>query len=89
MGAHWRWLGYADVDALVAEARAGVDGQMRLMARFIDKSGLAPALTSRDWNAFARGYNGPSYRRQSYHLKLSMAYRRAVHALGGSMPPRP
>lgn len=89
MGAHWRWLGYADVDALVAEARAGVEGQMRLMAKFIEKSGLAPALTARDWNAFARGYNGPSYRRQSYHLKLSMAYRRAVHALGGWAPPRP
>lgn len=84
MGAHWRWLGYADVEALVAEARSGVAGQIRLMARFIEKSGLGPSLAARDWNAFARGYNGPGYRRHSYHTKLSMAYRRTVHAMGAA-----
>jgi hypothetical protein len=40
MGAHWAWLGYANVDALVAEARSGVQGQLRLMARYIEKAGL-------------------------------------------------
>lgn len=60
MGAHWAWLGYASVDALVAGARDGIAGQMRLMARFIDRSGLARALRTRDWPAFARGYNGPT-----------------------------
>lgn len=76
MGAHWAWLGYASVDALVAEARAGVGGQMRLMARYIDKAGLAGALRARDWAAFARGYNGPGYRRNDYDGKLARAYER-------------
>jgi hypothetical protein len=80
MGAHWAWLGFADVDALVAEARAGAAGQARLMARFIDKAGLAEALRKRDWNTFARGYNGPAYRKNGYHAKLAAAYRR--HAAG-------
>lgn len=74
MGAHWAWLGYADVDALVAEARAGAGGQLRLMARYIDKAGLAPALRARDWAAFARGYNGPGYRKNDYDGKLARAY---------------
>ena len=26
MGAHWKWLGYGSVDALVAEARSGFVG---------------------------------------------------------------
>ncbi len=76
MGAHWAWLGYADVDALVAEARAGAAGQARLMARYIAKARLAAALRERDWEAFARGYNGPGYKRYSYHLKIAAAYQR-------------
>lgn len=76
MGAHWAWLGYASVDALAAEARAGVAGQLRLMARFIAKAGLAEALRRRDWTGFARGYNGPGFRKNGYDGKLARAYAR-------------
>jgi len=48
MGAHWEWLGFADVEALTDEARTGAGGQARLMARFIEKSGLKEALEKRD-----------------------------------------
>ena len=82
MGAHWAWLGYASIDALVADARAGAAGQLRLMARYIDKAGLAPALRRRDWAAFARGYNGPGYRANDYDGKLARAYRRHAAAAG-------
>ena len=74
MGAHWAWLGFADVDALVTEARSGAAGQVRLMARYIEKAGLFTAIENHDWEAFARGYNGPDYKRYSYHLKLAAAY---------------
>ncbi|MBL8578249.1 MAG: DUF3380 domain-containing protein [Mesorhizobium sp.] len=76
MGAHWAWLGFDTVEALVTEARAGAAGQARLMARFIDKAGLRPSLLAHDWEAFARGYNGPNYRKSAYHTKLATAYRR-------------
>ena len=82
MGAHWAWLGYASVDALVAEARAGVKGQLRLMARYIDKAGLAAALRRRDWATFARGYNGPGFRKNDYDGKLARAYRSYSAAIG-------
>src|SRR5690606_34802475 len=74
MGAHWAWLGHASVDALVAEARDGVAGQLRLMTGYIAKAGLAGALRSHDWAAFARGYNGPNYRANAYDAKLARAY---------------
>ncbi|WP_367718102.1 N-acetylmuramidase domain-containing protein [Nitratireductor sp. GISD-1A_MAKvit] len=85
MGAHWSWLGFADVEALVAEARAGISGQVRLMLRYIEKAGLKQALTARDWSRFAHGYNGPAYRRNQYAQKLARAYRtyanaRSVHS---------
>jgi hypothetical protein len=85
MGAHWAWLGFADVDALVDEAREGAAGQARLMARFIHKSGLTEAIRSRDWEAFARGYNGPGFRKNAYHTKLAAAYRR--HTVGAGSEP--
>jgi hypothetical protein len=86
MGAHWGWLGYADVDALVAEARCGVAGQIRLMARYIEKAGLAAAVRRRDWEAFARGYNGPQYRRYGYHRKIAAAYHRFRAESGEPLP---
>ena len=82
MGAHWARLGYASVDALVAEARSGVAGQARLMALYVDKAGLIPSLRSHDWASFARGYNGPAYARNSYDLKIAAAYE--SYARGGT-----
>jgi hypothetical protein len=86
MGAHWARLGYADVASMVAEARDGVEGQTRQMLRFIQKAGLSEALRRRDWTAFARGYNGPAYRRNAYDTRLAAAYAR--HA-GSTVKPAP
>ena len=74
MGAHWKWLGYGSVDALVAEARKGADGQVSLMARYIDKAGLIPAIRAGDWKTFAHGYNGPAYARYGYDVRIKQAY---------------
>jgi hypothetical protein len=76
MGAHWAWLGYASIAAMVAEARDGIEGQTRQMLRFIEKAGLSEPLRRRDWTAFARGYNGPAYRRNAYDTRLAAAYAR-------------
>ncbi len=84
MGVHWRWLGYANIEGLVKEARSGLSGQVRLMARFIKKAGLVETLNSRDWAGFARAYNGPGYRRNRYDVKMARAYRRYVSAITGN-----
>ncbi len=74
MGAHWKWLGYESVHELVETARSGLAGQLELMVRYIEKTGLTPALRARNWSTFARGYNGPAYARLGYHIKLAEAY---------------
>ncbi len=84
MGAHWRWLGFENVAALVAVARSGVTGQLDVMARFIEKSGLDLALRNKDWAGFAVGYNGPNFRQGSYDRKLREAYDK--YALTKSVP---
>lgn len=85
MGAHWQWLGYANVDALVAEARSGVAGQIRLMTLYIDKAGLSAPLRAHDWQAFSRVYNGPAFRRNSYDIQLARAYRRYAASATGTL----
>lgn len=85
MGAHWAWLGYATVDEMVDEARNGAAGQSRLMARYIEKAGLGGALTARNWAAFAKGYNGPDFRRYRYHTKIAAAYK-AYQGMGAPAP---
>jgi N-acetylmuramidase/Putative peptidoglycan binding domain len=74
IGAHWKWLGYESIEAFVVEARSGAAGQLNLMARYIEKAGLVQALKNRDWSGFAKGYNGPAYVKNNYHLKMALAY---------------
>ncbi len=76
MGGNWKTLGYSSVEELVAEARAGGAGQLRLMIRYLECTGLVPALKRRDWAAVAGGYNGPRYRTNAYDRKLAEAYQR-------------
>nr|WP_245445170.1 N-acetylmuramidase domain-containing protein [Mesorhizobium soli] len=76
MGAHWAWLGFKSVDELVDLCRRDVAGQVVPMARYIDKAGLGASLRDKDWTAFARGYNGPSYRKNGYHTKIAAAFKR-------------
>ena len=86
MGAHWAWLGYASADALFEEANDGLDGQLRLMLRFVAKSGIMEPLKARRWRDVARIYNGPAYARYAYHTKLAAAEKRWRSALAGRAP---
>ncbi|WP_274627826.1 N-acetylmuramidase domain-containing protein [Arvimicrobium flavum] len=89
MGAHWKWLGFDSVDRLVEEARSGLDGQIRLMARYIEKAGLVDEIRRRDWEAFARAYNGPAYARSRYHSRIAAAYERyRIEEAAASRPVR-
>lgn len=76
MGANWRMLGYGSVGALVADARSGFEGQLRLMTRFIAQRDLIPHLRSADFPAFARIYNGPAFAKHGYHTRMEAAFQR-------------
>lgn len=78
MGSHWRWLGYASVDAMIFDVRKGVGGQVELIIRFIKKANLVRFLDAQDWAGFARSYNGAGYKHNKYDLKMATAYKRYV-----------
>lgn len=83
MGAHWKTLGFGSVSDLVNLARSGAGGQIELMARFIQQTGLDRSLRSRNWAAFARGYNGPAYKKYGYDRQMARAYERYSALAGG------
>ena len=74
MGSHWKALGYGSVEDLVAEARSGVAGQVRLMLRFLETNGLVGTIRAHDWAGFARAYNGPRYKIHRYDSRIAAAY---------------
>lgn len=76
MTAHWRSLGFARVDDLIALARRDGAGQVDLMVRYIEKFGLVDELQRLDFTGFARGYNGPGFAKHGYHTKMAATYRR-------------
>lgn len=52
--------------------------QLELFAALITNCGMLPALRAKNWAAFARKYNGPSYARRGYHTRMAAAYRKFV-----------
>ena len=45
-----------------------------LFANYIRNTGLLKYLKNKNWAAFARIYNGPSYAARRYHTRLASAY---------------
>jgi len=74
MGSHWKNLGYTSLDDFLRKVRSGFEGQLEVMVNFIIKAGLVDELRNRDFSGFARGYNGPNYRKYSYDTAMASAY---------------
>jgi hypothetical protein len=74
MGFNYALAGFLDVESYVAAMCRGEDDQMRAFASFIKAAGLADELRDKRWADFARGYNGPAYRRNEYDTRLAAEY---------------
>lgn len=76
MGFHWKALGYSSLQAFINAMYRDEAGQLDAMCRYIKTNGLINALKNKDWKAFARGYNGAAYTKNSYDVKLANAYKK-------------
>ncbi len=75
-GFNWKKCGADSPDDFVRLMSRSERDQLELFAAFVRNSGLLPALQARNWSAFARGYNGPSYAARGYHTRMAAAYSR-------------
>ena len=76
MGGNYAQAGFADVDAMVDAMCESEDLQLVAMGRFLINCGLQIALRSRDWAAFAQGYNGPDYATNRYDTRLNAEFQK-------------
>jgi len=77
LGANYKDCGFATVYEFVAMMESGVDGQLEIFIRSIQKRGLVkwmkePSLEN--CAKIARNYNGPAYAKFSYDKKIWDAY---------------
>lgn len=75
MGYHWYSLGYSSIQSFVNAMYKDEASQLDAMIRYIKTNGLVNALKNKDWKAFALGYNGKAYAKNSYDTKLGNAYK--------------
>lgn len=75
-GFNWRQCGTSGPREFLRRMSTSERDQLELFTEFITRAGLLPHLKSKNWSAFARGYNGPSYARRGYHTRLAAAYAR-------------
>ena len=76
MGYHWKSLGYASLQAFINAMYKDEASQLDAMCRYIEKNNLVAALKNKDWDKFAKGYNGSAYAKNKYDVKLAEAYKK-------------
>lgn len=76
MGYHWQALGYPSLQTFINAMYKDEASQLDAMCRYIQVNNLVNVLKNKDWKAFARGYNGKAYAKNSYDIKLANAYKK-------------
>ncbi|MEZ4778652.1 MAG: N-acetylmuramidase family protein [Flavobacteriaceae bacterium] len=76
MGFHWQSLGYPSVDSFVAHMYTHEKAHLDAFGKFCQVNNLLKLLQNKQWEAFAKGYNGPGYKQNKYDTKLESAYQK-------------
>ncbi len=75
-GFNWKLCGTASREEFVERMTRSEYDQLSLFANYIRNTGLLTHLRNKNWAAFARIYNGPSYAARNYHTRMAAAYRK-------------
>jgi peptidoglycan hydrolase-like protein with peptidoglycan-binding domain len=81
MGFNHGHCGFANVRDFVQAMVSGANAHLFAFCEFVRDRGLDVHLRNRDWEAFARGYNGPGHAQNNYVGKISSAYARWYNRL--------
>lgn len=77
LGVNHALCGFARPTDFAAGMAESEGRQLAAFVAFVLAKGLDRALRARDWSAFARAYNGPSFAKHDYHGRLARAWERA------------
>lgn len=73
-GYNFKLCGCESVEEMVYKICESEFSQLEMFAVFIRNAGMLEALKKKDWAAFARKYNGPSYAKRGYHTRMAKEY---------------
>ncbi len=73
-GFNYKLCGCNSVQEMVDKICDSEFSQLEMFAIFIRNTGMLEALQKKDWAAFARKYNGPSYAKRGYHTRMAKEY---------------
>lgn len=74
MGFHWKTCGCSSAEDFAERMGRSEGEQMKLAIRFLQKTGIAEWLKTKDWSTFALRYNGSGYKANHYDTRLQRAY---------------
>jgi hypothetical protein len=75
MGFNATKAGFTDVAAMVTAMVPSEDTHLIAVGQFVKQLGLEIALKNRDWDTFAKSYNGPKYQDNDYGKKLNRFFK--------------
>ena len=76
MGFHYALLGYDNVNQFVSHLYTHEKSHLENFGLYCKANNLIRHLKSKNWAAFARGYNGPGFKENKYDEKLEKAYKK-------------
>ena len=76
LGQNYKACGFDSSQAFVDAMWSGAPAHLDAFVAFIKANKLDAPLRAKNWAAFARGYNGPSYAVNKYDTKMASAYAR-------------
>lgn len=74
MGFNHKAVGWKDVESFVRDMKKSEAEHLKAFVGYVKHRKLIAALKSKDWAAFAKGYNGELYHLYQYDLKMANAY---------------
>lgn len=74
MGFNYKTCGCKSIDEFIEKMCTSQEQQLLLSINFLKNSNLMVPLQKRQWATFAKGYNGPGFAQNKYHIKLQAAY---------------
>lgn len=76
LGTNFAICGFANVNAFVDAMKAGEPEQLDAFCEFVLSNHLDDELRRKDAAGFARGYNGPGYKKNNYDTLIMQRYRK-------------
>lgn len=80
MGFHYKLLGYSSSIAMAQDLQESIEANINAFGKIIRDMNLVDTLRAKEWEKFARIYNGPGYKLNNYHIKLQNEYDRIINS---------